>query len=82
MGWLLRFMNSSIGKKFVMAVTGSFLMIFLIVHLIGNPTLYFGPETFNGYVETLDVIKPLISTSLRRFRIVQQGKDRCESFSL
>jgi len=60
MGWLLRFMNSSIGKKFVMAVTGSFLMIFLIVHLIGNLTLYFGPETFNGYVETLDVIKPLI----------------------
>jgi len=60
MGWLLRSMNSSIGKKFVMAVTGSFLMIFLIVHLIGNLTLYFGPETFNGYVETLDVIKPLI----------------------
>lgn len=60
MGWLLRSMNSSIGKKFVMAITGSFLIIFLIVHLIGNLTLYFGPEAFNGYVETLDVVKPLI----------------------
>jgi succinate dehydrogenase / fumarate reductase, cytochrome b subunit len=60
MGWLLRSMNSSIGKKFVMAITGSFLIIFLIVHLIGNLTLYFGPEAFNGYVETLDIIKPLI----------------------
>ena len=44
----------------MMAVTGSFLIIFLIVHLIGNLTLYFGADAFNGYVLTLDVIKPLI----------------------
>jgi len=60
MGWLFKFLKSSIGKKFMMALTGSFLLIFLIVHLIGNITLYFGPDAFNGYVETLDIIKPLI----------------------
>lgn len=60
MGWFGQFINSSIGKKFMMAVTGSFLIIFLIVHLIGNLTLYFGADAFNGYVLTLDVIKPLI----------------------
>ena len=60
MGWILKFFNSSIGKKFFMALTGSFLLIFLIVHLIGNITLFFGPDTFNGYVKILDVIKPLI----------------------
>lgn len=54
------FLNSSIGKKLMMAVTGSFLLIFLIVHLIGNITLFFGPTVFNGYVSTLDVVKPLI----------------------
>jgi len=54
------FLNSSIGKKLIMAVTGSFLIIFLIVHLIGNITLFFGANAFNGYVATLDVIKPLI----------------------
>ena len=43
-----------------MAVTGSFLIIFLIIHLIGNLTLFLGPEAFNGYVSTLDVVKPLI----------------------
>ena len=43
-----------------MAVTGSFLLIFLIVHLIGNITLFFGPGAFNGYVKALDVVKPLI----------------------
>src|SRR5574338_157529 len=60
MGWFLKFLNSSIGKKFMMAVTGSFLIIFLVVHLIGNITLFFGASAFNAYVSTLDVIKPLI----------------------
>ncbi|MGD8307080.1 MAG: succinate dehydrogenase cytochrome b subunit, partial [Ignavibacteria bacterium] len=60
MGWFIQFTNSSIGKKFIMAVTGSFLIIFLIIHLIGNLTLYFGEETFNGYVIALDAVKPLI----------------------
>jgi succinate dehydrogenase / fumarate reductase, cytochrome b subunit len=60
MGWFFKFINSSIGKKFMMAVTGSFLLIFLIVHLIGNITLFFGPGAFNAYVSALDTIKPLI----------------------
>lgn len=60
MGWFFNFFNSSIGKKFFMAVTGSFLLIFLVIHLIGNITLYFGPEAFNTYVKALDAIKPLI----------------------
>ena len=60
MGWLFKFLNSSIGKKFIMAVTGSFLLIFLIIHLVGNITLFFGAGAFNTYVSTLDVIKPLI----------------------
>ena len=60
MGWFLKFLNSSIGKKFLMAVTGSFLLIFLIIHLFGNITLFFGPSAFNAYVSALDLVKPLI----------------------
>jgi succinate dehydrogenase / fumarate reductase, cytochrome b subunit len=60
MGWFLKFIGSSIGKKITMAVTGSFLLIFLVIHLVGNVTLFFGPDTFNGYVKALGVIKPLI----------------------
>lgn len=60
MSWFLKFLNSSIGKKFTMAITGSFLLIFLIIHLVGNITLFFGPGAFNGYVSALDVVKPLI----------------------
>jgi len=55
-----KFLNSSIGKKLMMAVTGSFLLIFLIIHLVGNITLFFGAPAFNGYVGALDVVKPLI----------------------
>ncbi|HLG31831.1 MAG TPA: succinate dehydrogenase cytochrome b subunit [Ignavibacteriaceae bacterium] len=60
MGLFLQFTKSSIGKKFIMGITGSFLIVFLIVHLIGNLTLFFGADTFNSYVKTLDVVKPLI----------------------
>ena len=60
MGSNISFFNSSIGKKLMMAITGSFLIIFLIVHLIGNLTLFFGSDAFNGYVSTLDIVKPLI----------------------
>lgn len=60
MGWILKFANSSIGKKFVMALTGSLLILFLVIHLAGNLTLYISEDTFNGYVSTLDIVKPLI----------------------
>jgi succinate dehydrogenase / fumarate reductase cytochrome b subunit len=60
MSWIFQFLKSSIGKKFVMAITGSFLLIFLVIHLIGNLTLFFGPEAFNGYVLSLAKIKPMV----------------------
>ena len=60
MGWFFKFINSSIGKKITMAVTGCFLLIFLVIHLAGNITLFFGANAFNGYVKALEVVKPLI----------------------
>lgn len=60
MGWFSRALNSSIGKKFVMAITGICLILFLVIHLINNLTLYAGPEIFNTVVKNLENIKPLI----------------------
>ena len=60
MGWLFKALNSSIGKKFVMALTGICLILFLVIHLINNLTLYGGPELFNTVVKNLDSIKPLV----------------------
>lgn len=39
--------KSSLGKKIIMAITGFFLMIFLIIHLIINSFIFLGEKRFN-----------------------------------
>ncbi|MCE1228770.1 MAG: succinate dehydrogenase cytochrome b subunit [Firmicutes bacterium] len=47
------FLASSIGKKIVMAVTGTILFLFVTVHMLGNMQAYLGPHAFNAYAELL-----------------------------
>ncbi|MFZ1751187.1 MAG: succinate dehydrogenase cytochrome b subunit [Saprospiraceae bacterium] len=51
MNWVVTFFGSSIGKKLLMSLTGLFLILFLVVHLIGNLQLLKndGGESFNTY---------------------------------
>ena len=51
MGWLTNFLTSSLGRKLLMSLTGLFLILFLVVHLIGNLQLLKGDEgqAFNEY---------------------------------
>jgi len=51
--WMLRLISSSIGRKFVMGLTGLGLCGFLVAHLAGNLFLYVGAEKFNGYAHGL-----------------------------
>lgn len=46
-------LDSTIGKKIVMAVTGALLFGFVVGHMAGNLTLYLGPAAMNGYAEFL-----------------------------
>ena len=41
--------SSSLGKKYLMALTGLFLCSFLVIHFLGNITLYTDPVQFNEY---------------------------------
>jgi len=50
--------KSSIGKKQIVAVTGLFLILFVIGHLAGNLIMYLGPEAFNKYAEKLAGLRP------------------------
>jgi succinate dehydrogenase / fumarate reductase, cytochrome b subunit len=50
---VVRFWNTTIGKKAVMAVSGIILALFVIGHLIGNLQIFLGPDQFNGYARTL-----------------------------
>ena len=45
--------RSSLGKKYVMAVTGLMLLGFVVAHLLGNLMIFAGPEAFNGYAKKL-----------------------------
>lgn len=50
---------NSVTKKQVMGVTGLLLCGFVFSHLLGNLTLFFGPDAFNKYAYTL-TSNPLI----------------------
>jgi succinate dehydrogenase / fumarate reductase cytochrome b subunit len=41
--------SSSVGKKFVMAVTGLGLFAFVLLHMLGNLQFFLGPEAINRY---------------------------------
>ncbi|HEY6808216.1 MAG TPA: succinate dehydrogenase cytochrome b subunit [Gemmatimonadales bacterium] len=45
--------GSLIGKKVVMAVTGAVLLLFVLLHMIGNLHFFQGPAELNGYAEFL-----------------------------
>jgi succinate dehydrogenase / fumarate reductase cytochrome b subunit len=50
---LTRFYLTTVGKKFVMAVTGIALLGFVFVHMLGNLQLFAGPAKLNAYAAFL-----------------------------
>lgn len=54
--WLL----SSIGKKTIVALTGICLVLFVTGHLLGNFTIYLGPDWLNAYAEHLQGLGPIL----------------------
>ncbi|MEM7550064.1 MAG: succinate dehydrogenase cytochrome b subunit [Bacteroidota bacterium] len=64
MSWLSNTISSTLGRKLVMAVTGIFLITFLVVHLIGNVSLITDPTglAFNQYAHFMKT-NPLIKLS-------------------
>lgn len=47
------FLNSSNGKKVVMAVTGAVMVLFLLLHMLGNLKIFIGKDSFNDYAHAL-----------------------------
>ncbi|HXT11725.1 MAG TPA: succinate dehydrogenase cytochrome b subunit [Candidatus Angelobacter sp.] len=41
--------RSSLGKKYIMAITGFVLFLFVVAHLAGNLQFFLGPEAINRY---------------------------------
>jgi succinate dehydrogenase / fumarate reductase cytochrome b subunit len=51
---------SSIGKKTIVSATGILLVLFVIGHLIGNLTVFLGPDALNAYAEKLHSLGPIL----------------------
>ena len=64
MGWITKTLNSSIGLKLLMALSGFGMIGFLVAHLSGNLLVFAGPEALNGYAEGLREF-PVILNLLR-----------------
>lgn len=52
--------NSIVGKKILMAATGSFLVFFIMVHLIGNSSIFLGPDGINAYTKQLQSLPAFV----------------------
>ncbi|WP_078866161.1 succinate dehydrogenase [Streptomyces sp. NRRL S-1448] len=48
--------DSTVGKKTVMAVSGLVMLLYLVVHMIGNLKIFFGPGEFDHYAHWLRVV--------------------------
>ncbi|MGM0478706.1 MAG: succinate dehydrogenase cytochrome b subunit [Bacteroidota bacterium] len=66
------FFNSSIGRKFAMALSALFLMIFLLQHLTINFTAVFSPEAFNelSHFMGTNVVVQFIAQPILIFAVV------------
>lgn len=60
MRWLLKFWDSTVGKKVVMGVTGVGLMAFLLLHMAGNLQMFLGADAMRRYAELLRTSEELL----------------------
>jgi succinate dehydrogenase / fumarate reductase cytochrome b subunit len=73
--YLLDLYSTSVGKKYVMAITGIALMGFVVAHMVGNLKMYFGEDDLNHYSEFLKkLLYPILPESgmlwLLRFGLI------------
>jgi succinate dehydrogenase / fumarate reductase, cytochrome b subunit len=55
-----RILGSSVGKKYIMAMSGCVLFLFVVGHLLGNLQVFLGPEAINRYGHFLQSNRELI----------------------
>jgi succinate dehydrogenase / fumarate reductase cytochrome b subunit len=52
--------RSAVGRKLFMAATGIILFGFVVAHLLGNLSIYLGPEGINAYARQLHQLGPIL----------------------
>jgi succinate dehydrogenase / fumarate reductase cytochrome b subunit len=58
--WMSRYLTSSVGSKYIVAVTGILLVGFVIGHMAGNLKVFQGREALNEYAKFLKGLGPVL----------------------
>jgi succinate dehydrogenase / fumarate reductase, cytochrome b subunit len=77
----LRFWQTTVGKKVIMAVTGMMLFGFVVGHLLGNLQIFLAPEKINHYSASLKAL-PAFLWSARIILLIAVGLHIWSSYQL
>jgi succinate dehydrogenase / fumarate reductase cytochrome b subunit len=56
----MRWYKTSLGKKYIMGLTGLAMVGFVVAHMLGNLSIFGGAEGINSYAEHLRAFPPLL----------------------
>lgn len=56
----MRWYTTSLGKKYIMGVTGALLVLFVVAHMLGNLSTFGGAAGLNAYAEHLRAFPPFL----------------------
>ena len=54
------FLQTSVGKKSIVAITGALLLGFVVAHMLGNLQIFLGSDQINSYAKTLQDLGGLL----------------------
>jgi succinate dehydrogenase / fumarate reductase, cytochrome b subunit len=60
MNVVVGFFRSTLGRKYIMALTGILLFVFVVGHMLGNLQIFLGPEAINRYGSFLQNLGELL----------------------
>jgi len=56
----MQILKSVVGRKVFMAITGQCMVLFAVVHMLGNSSIFVGPDGINAYAKHLHDLGPLV----------------------
>src|SRR5512143_3882380 len=56
----MQLLTNAVGRKVLMAASGLLMVLFVVVHLLGNTSIFVGPDGINAYAEKLHSLGPLV----------------------
>ncbi len=56
----MRLFREMVGRKIIMSITGLLLIVFVFIHLLGNLSVFSGPDGINAYAKMLHSLGPFL----------------------